>query len=213
MNTSWLRIVIVVAVIAAISFLAGWDVIAQNELPSLQSVEQDTSTPPGMSPAQAEIWNSPQMIRARKWLNEYCQRSARISPAEATQYKQELESLTPTQMKLWLLKFEHEDEQRRQQYQAWQKAHQLALSHALSMQRSIQQSYADINRGESEGAQLEESELRQENRQAALAQQDKADELNTPGLEGPDYVGPYGYGSFPDYGGWGGVHYHFHIYP
>src|SRR5688500_4065157 len=62
-------------------------------------------TTQGDANAQREqIWNSPNMLRARAWLQEYCSKSARVTPEEAKQQMAELENMTPAQMKLWLLK-------------------------------------------------------------------------------------------------------------
>jgi len=215
MKTSQFRILSAIAIVGAIIFSGNWESQAQNASPSIQAVEQEIEeTPKSMDPERAKVWNSPQMLKARAWLADYCQRSARVSPEQTEEYLHELEKLTPVQMKLWLLKFEQEDEQRQEQYQAFQKTHQAALTHALAMQHAIQQSYADINRGETEAAQSEEGQLNQQRQQAAQMQEAKMQQLNTPGLLAPDMAGPYtGLYGYPGYGAWGGVHYHIHVNP
>src|SRR5262245_39074411 len=40
-----------------------------------------------------QIWNSPNMLRARAWLQDYCKASAKITPEESQQYMTELQSL------------------------------------------------------------------------------------------------------------------------
>lgn len=198
-----------VAIALPLGFLTVWESTAQDQLPSIQQVDQETSTPPGMSPEQAKIWNSPRMVKARAWLETYCKRSARISPEEAKQYMNELEKLTPVQMKLWLLKFDHEEEQRQRQYQAWEKIHHAALQHALAMQQETQAAYADINRDESEKAETEEGELNQERSEAFQMEEGKSQDLDTPAYGAFGYETPF-YGGYP---GYGGIHYHFHLPP
>src|SRR6516164_4425244 len=80
-----------------------------------QSATQPPANPQSVDAEREQIWNSPSMLRARAWLQEYCDRSAKITPAEKQQYMTELANLTPMQMKLWLLKFDEQEEARRQQ--------------------------------------------------------------------------------------------------
>ena len=215
MNTAHLRNFFAVAVLGTIVLAAVWESNAQTTTPTLQQVEEEIQeTPKSMDAERAKVWNSAQMLKARAWLVDYCQHSAKVSPKETEQYLTELEKLTPVQMKLWLLKFQQEDEQRQQQYKAFQMAHQAALSHALAMQQAIQKSYADIDRGETEAAQTEEGQLNQQRQKATQMQENKMQELDTPGLEDPDLGGAFmGYGAYPGYGGWGGVHYHIQVNP
>lgn len=213
MNSAGLKVLSAIAIIGVIAVSIAWETKAQNTASTPQAVAQDTSVPAGMDPAAAKIWTSPQMLKARQWLADYCAHSAKVTPAEAKQYMSELEGMSATQMKLWLLKFQEHDEIQQQQYQAWQKAHQAALSQAIAMQKSIRESYSNINRDETEAAETEQKKLNQQQQEEFQMAQDKMQELNTPGLEAPDYVGPYlGYG-YPGYGGLGGIHYHFHIHP
>jgi hypothetical protein len=104
------------------SLASGLLILTALFLASVASSQTSTTTPApypnstqGMSPEQLKIWNSPTMLRARAWVQEYCQRSAKITPEEANQYMAEMEHMTPTQMKLWLLKFDEEEENIRQQ--------------------------------------------------------------------------------------------------
>jgi hypothetical protein len=213
MHSPRLKVLSAVVIVGAIALSIAWESRAQNALPSSQAAGQDASVPQGMDPAAAKIWTSPQMLEARQWLADYCSHSAKVTPQEAKQYESELEGMSATQMKLWLLKFEEHEEIQQQQYQAWQKAHQAALGQALAMQHAIRQSYSNINRDETEAAETEQGKLNQQQQEEFQMAQDKMQELNAPGLEAPDFAGPYpGYG-YPGYGGLGGIHYHFHVYP
>jgi hypothetical protein len=150
-----------------------------------------------MDAERAQIWNSPNMLRARAWLQEYCQTSAKVKPGEGQIYMNELQNMTPTQMKLWLFKFDEEEEAKQQQQQLWKEAHSAALKQAMAANRATQQSYAAINTEESEAAGEEQQQL---NIQQADEQEMAADKQL-----GPDGVD----GIYPG----DGVHYHFHLYP
>ena len=162
--------------------------------------QAQTGTPVSMDAERAQIWNSPNMLRARAWLQDYCRVSAKVTPEDAKKYMSELENMTPAQMKLWLLKFDQEEEAKQQQYAMWHQAHSQALSRAMAADRATQQSYAAIDREETEAAGEEQQQL---NEQAAAEQNMEESKQ----LEGTGPYGPYGYP------GYGGVHYHFHLYP
>jgi hypothetical protein len=153
-----------------------------------------------MDAERQQIWNSPNMLRARAWMQDYFSKSARITPEQANAYTTELEHLTPAQMRLWLLKFDHEEEQRQQRQQLWQRAHTAALSQAVAANQATQRAYAAINRGENEAAGEEQQQLNEQ----AQAQQEMAEDKQL------ETAAPYAALGYPAYGG---IHYHYHLYP
>jgi len=154
-----------------------------------------------MDAEREQIWNSPNMLRARAWLQDYCSKSAKVTPEMAKQYQQELANMTPNQLRLWLAKFDHEEEQRQQQYAFWQQAHAAQVQHAQSVNRATQQAYAAMNKAQSESAELEQQQIDVQREEAQAAAETK--QLDT--------MGPYpNYWSYP---GYGGLHYHYHMYP
>jgi hypothetical protein len=177
-----------------------------------------SSTPstPAIEAQRAEIWNSPTMLRARAWAQEYFKQSARITPEEARDYMAELQRMSPTQMKLWLLKFEHEQEMVHQQQAAFNQQRQAGVQQAMAMNQSIQQAYGRINQDETEAAQTEEASIQEQQQNAQQNADEKEQNLtDTPvgGAWGPYGYGGYGYGPY----GYGGgliapaeYHYHFH---
>jgi hypothetical protein len=197
MKTNRTRVLSVAAAVAVLCFVG---VLASK---AQQPGSYATSgTSPAMDPERAQIWNSPNMLKARAWLQEYCQVSKKFTPEDEKKYLAELENLSASQMKLWLLKFDHEQEQRQQQYQMWQQAHDAAMQRAIAADKATQESYAAINQEESAAAGQEQAQL---NEQQQAQQELAADkELDDPG----PYGGPYG-----AYPGYGGIHYHFHLYP
>jgi guanyl-specific ribonuclease Sa len=165
-----------------------------------------------------KIWNSPTMLRARAWVQEYCQRSATISPAEAQQYMTELEHLSPVQMKLWLLKFDNEEHMIRQQQSDFERTRQAGLSQATSMNAATQQAYGNINRDETAAAQGEQQSLSAEQQQAANRdlQNDASRDANDAAFNGPLFgaYGGYPYGGYNPAGVLGdGIHLHVHVHP
>lgn len=150
------------------------------------------------------IWNSASMLRARAWVKEYCDRSAKISKQEEKKYLAELAALSPTQMKLWLLKFDDEHQQLKQRQALWQQAHHAALSQAMAADKAAQSSMASISQGESASANLEQQRLKTLQAQANEASQEKRSELADDAAPwSPGYLG-----LFP-----GGYHVHYHLYP
>jgi hypothetical protein len=147
-----------------------------------------------------KIWNSPNMLRARAWLTDYCKNSSKVTPEMAKHYQDELAKMTPSQLKLWLLRFDHAEEQLQQRQALWQQAHDASLKQALAANQATQRAYASINQGESAAAAQEQQQL---NVQA----QDRENMAEAKQLE---TAGPYGGAGLP---GWGGIHYHYHLYP
>jgi hypothetical protein len=182
-----------------------------------------------MDAERAKIWNSPAMLRGRAWLHDYCARSAKVTPAQAEEYMTELQNMSPSQMRLWLLKFQEQEEMIQHQQAAFNLHRQAGVQQAQGVEKSTQQAYADINQGENEKGQLAEQSLDEQNQFAQQrglqksADRDYAATMNSlpwgaawanqspwgpyagyP-LGGP---GPYGAGA-----GAGHYHVHYHIAP
>lgn len=173
---------------------------------SLSAQATDASHADASADAERDaLWNSAAMLRARAWVQEYCERSAKISDAEGKKYMQELASLTPSQMKLWLLKFEEEHQQLMQRQATWQKVHSAANAHALAADRAAQASMADINREQSAAADQADQRLE---RQQQNAEERSADKQTEAALESHSW-GP----GLNDGLGYGGYHVHYHLYP
>jgi hypothetical protein len=146
------------------------------------------------------------MLRARAWLHDYCSKSARITPEMAKKYQDELANMTPTQMELWLLKFDHAEEQKQQQIAAFQQANQFGMQRAMAANRATQQSLSDFNQEQTAAAGEEQQQL---NEQAEYRQSNAQE--NMPEPMGPYYPYPVGSGLYGGYGG--GLHFHYHYYP
>jgi hypothetical protein len=205
MNSRQNRITGGVLLVGALLFAAVVVSQAQTQSRSGEAaaVRSPSASPSNMNAQREQIWNSTNMLRARAWMQDYFSKSAKVTPEEAKTYMKELENLTPIQMKLWLIKFDHEEEQRQQQYAFWQQTHAAALSQARSINQATQRAYADINQEETEAAVQAQQQI---NEQRQAAQEMAADkQLET--------VGPYGGGAYGLYGYPGGLHYHYHLYP
>jgi hypothetical protein len=154
------------------------------------SASAPTHADSGTAAEREKIWNSPAMLRARAWVQEYCERSAKVTPEEAKAYMTELENLSPAQMKLWLLKWEHDEEQVRQQQASFDKVRQAHLNQALSVNRATQE--------ETQAAQAAQRSIDTQQQQAFERGLDKQQDLNS-------YHG-LGYGGFSPYGYYGGMY-------
>jgi len=172
----------------------------------VSAARKPTAKPKSDAAMQAErdeIWNSADMLRARAWLKDYCSRSAKVTPEMAKQYENELANMTPNQMRLWLMKFDEEEQQRQQQYAMFQQSNTDGLKRAMAAHRQTQQGYAAANQAETAAATNEEHEVTQQRESAENAAEDK--ELYQAGrypYSYPNYFGPYG----------GVVQYHYHFY-
>src|SRR4029079_4631961 len=100
---------------------------ADSPLGQLEPLTSSTPSTPEMEAERAKIWNSPAMLRARAWAQDYCSHSAKITPQEAKDYMVELQRMTPKQMKLWLLKFDEQEEMMQQQQAAFELSRQASL--------------------------------------------------------------------------------------
>jgi hypothetical protein len=172
-----------------------------------------------------KIWNSPSMLRARAWVQEYCERSAKITPEEAKQYQTELANLSPVQMKLWLLKFQHEEDTIRQQQADFERGRQASLAQASMYRQQYQQAGDNINRDETMAAENEEQSLQTQAAEASQRQDQKQQDLAISAAQTDDALGGgygawglgYGLGGGYSYGvgGFGAppVHVHVHMPP
>jgi hypothetical protein len=167
-------------------------------------------TPPKLSPDQLaereKIWNSANMLRARAWLQDYCSKSAKVTPEMAKRYQEELANMTPSQMEVWLLKFDHEEQQRQQQFNFFQQAHSLGMQRAEAANQASQKSLNQFTQDQNKAAVDAQQQM---DEQREFRQAEAADNM-------PQPMGPSPY-LYPGYswlwGHPGGVHYHYHYAP
>src|SRR3990172_3115229 len=116
MNSLQKKLVSGALIVATLCLAVAFSSHAQNH--GIAGQEASTSTSEASLDAErAQIWNSPNMLRARAWLQDYCATSAKVKPGEGEKYMNELANITPTQMKLWLMKFDEEEAGKQQQQQ------------------------------------------------------------------------------------------------
>ena len=197
---------IVAATILSLAPLA----LGQSAVPATTAASAATNAATNVAQVDAErakIWDSPEMLRARAWLKEHDADSAKVTPEEAKEHQAELANLSPKQMKLWLLKFQHEDEIRQQQQAMFNAQRQAQVQQAMAAHQQMKQAYTNINADANQAASNVESSIKQ---QQEFAQQDGlqkgADrDAAVNNLLAPPFSGWGGYGY-----GYGGVHYHFY---
>ena len=210
------RLVVAALMLAVVGVSFAKVAFSQSAAPAPTTKPAAATTPapyhPGANAAtdaeREKIWESPQMLRARAWVKDYCAHSAKITPAEAKEYEAELANLSPKQMKLWLLKFQHEEEMIQQQQAMFNNARQADVKQAMAVHQQMKQSYANINADANKAAQAEENSIKQ---QQEFAQEDGLQKNADRDAAATDLLTQpfFGYGGYGGYG-YGGVHYHFH---
>ena len=148
-------------------------------------------------------------------MQEYIKTSAKITPEEGQQYMTELEQLTPVQMKLWLLKFDHEEEMIRQQQAAFNTQRQALVGQATAYHGEEAQALADVNRDENEAAENAEQSIEQQQQfSQERGMQNTADrDAYVRASEAPLGYGLYGGYPFGGFGAFGGGDVHIHVHP
>jgi hypothetical protein len=151
-----------------------------------------------------EIWNSPDMLRARAWLKDYCSKSAKVTPAMAKQYEAELANMSPNQMRIWLMKFDEQEQYRQQQYEVFQQQNTAGLQQAMAVHKQTQQAYSALNQAATASAQNAQQQINTQRAAAQSEQENKEIEQSNP----YPYYGGGGYAPY----GFGGAQYHYHFY-
>jgi hypothetical protein len=174
---------------------------------SIVSAKRLPTSPSNAQAAQAErdeIWNSPDMLRARAWLKDYCSKSAKVTPEMAKQYETELANMSPNQMRLYLMKFDEQEQMRQQQYAMFQQQNSAGLREAAAVHKQTQQGYAAMNQAETAAATQEEGTVTEQRESEQNAQQDRIFDSSPYGYQygNGGYGGPYG----------GGIQYHYHFH-
>jgi hypothetical protein len=185
--------------------LSGFAIVASAQALSQPAAQPNQpQSPADMAAERERIWNSPNMLRARAWLQDYCSKSARITPEMAKRYQEELANMTPAQMELWLMKFEEEEQKKQQQYAFFQQANSAGMQRASAVNQAAQQSLNEFTQQQNQAALGAEQRI-QEQREFSQSEVQN----NMPQPMGPaPYMNPYNwlYGN-------GGIHYHYHYYP
>jgi hypothetical protein len=95
--------------------------------------------------ARDAIWNSPEMLQARGWLDRYFAVSARTTPQEAQRYMDRLRSMTPDDMKRWLAAFKQRQGAAIQSQEIWDQDQQLMIAENRGMLRQQRRGYDQYN--------------------------------------------------------------------
>ncbi len=198
MNSSHPIRLAVAFIAACLCFSAGIVANAQAPVPRVAATRVPTVPSNSQAQVQAEreeIWNSADMLRARAWLKDYCSKSAKVTPEMAKQYEAELANMSPNQMRIWLMKFDEEEQQRQQQYAMFQQQNASGLQQAMAAHKQTQQAYSALNQAQTEAAQGAQQQI-DEQRAAAQTEQEnrQLDQSNPYPYGGGPYGGALGYG-------------------
>jgi hypothetical protein len=99
--------------------------------------------------ARLAIWNSPEMVDARRYVLEYSQRSARSSLKEGEQFLARVSQLSPSEMKAWLERLQARRAAIARQQEVTSAARQFSLDQAAQRQQQSRQAHANINQWQS----------------------------------------------------------------
>jgi hypothetical protein len=136
--------------------------------------------PEDIDAQRAAIWNSPEMIEARRRVFEHGQRSRQFRPEDAQRYLSRLRQASPTEMRQWL------DRHRAIQARiAWgmlveKAARQAKVQQAFERIQDARQSYANIDLGKTQAALT----AREQRHEQQLLSQQLVDAIRT----GRDYT-------------------------
>jgi hypothetical protein len=105
------------------------------DTPAAGSNGEAISSSSELDAERAKIWDSQGMLEARAYLETYFKRSARITPEQAEKYMADLKAKSPEEMQIWLIQFQEEREQRRQEFNRGRQLQQQAALGQLPAQR------------------------------------------------------------------------------
>ena len=119
--------------------------------------------------ARLALWNSPEMVDARRYVLEYSQRSARSSLKEGEQFLARVYQLSPTEMKAWLERLQARRAAIARQQEVTAAARQFSLEQAAQRQMESRQARDNINQWQSLSAMYLQDRL--QTQQLATRQQ------------------------------------------
>ena len=125
--------------------------------------------------ARLAIWNSPEMVDARRYVLEYSQRSARSSLKEGEQFLARVSRLSPSEMSAWLERLQARRAAIARQQDVTSAARQLSLEHAAQRLEEARQARANINQWQSLSAMYLQDRL--QSQQLATRQQQSLREM------------------------------------
>lgn len=134
----------------------------------VQAAAKQASTP-GVQTASAKereerdkIWNSPEMKKARAWVDDYLRVTNKYTPEQKAEYKKHLALLTAPQMEMWLMRFEHDQDAAKRRESGFQAARNAGLARDEAAIKQNQKELSDIEKGENTAAADEEKRLKSE---------------------------------------------------
>ena len=134
----------------------------------VQAAAKQASTPGGQTVSAKErekrdkIWNSPEMKKARAWVDDYLRVTNKYTPEQKAEYKKHLALLTAPQMEMWLMRFEHDQDVAKRRESGFQAARNAGLARDEAAIKQNRKELSDIEKGENTAAADEEKRLKSE---------------------------------------------------
>ena len=116
--------------------------------------------------AREKVWNSPEMLHARAWLESYFSVSRKYTPEKAAEYRLALSKMSAPEMELWLMKFEHDRALSRSQEAAWEQQRRIEVSRDEAALAQARQALNNVNRGNNQAAAAAQKVITQQGQEA-----------------------------------------------
>ncbi len=109
-----------------------------------------------------KVWNSPEMLWARAWMEEYFRVSKKYTPEQKKEYRKHLASMTAPQMELWLMQFEEERQVAAKKNEAEKQNRAVRTTRGLAEIRNQQNILKNIEKDEHKQAAQQEKTINQD---------------------------------------------------
>lgn len=116
------------------------------QVPTTQATTEDTE--------RDRFWDSPSMVSARLFMDEYFATSVEVTPEEAEEFWAELEAMSAAELRFWLAKFSHERQGRARIAAANEKTRQYKLGVARAARRRRERINEEFNHSARQAARL-----------------------------------------------------------
>jgi hypothetical protein len=129
---------------------------AATKQPAATKISDQATTQTSAASERGKIWNSPEMLRARAWLEEYFRVTRKYTPEQKQEYRQHLQEMTAPQMEMWLMRFQQDRQAAQKDNRAEQQVRGAAVSQDLGVIQQNRRVLQNINQGENAAAAREQ---------------------------------------------------------
>jgi hypothetical protein len=124
-----------------------------------EDIPVPTSTMPAQDAERQQFWESPDMVEARLYMEDYFATAAQATEAEADEFWNSLDGMTTAELKDWLSRFAHQRRQRGRLLESSDQIRGYKLAEARVARSRDEQINAQFNRLVRQGANLAQSRV------------------------------------------------------